>query len=78
MSDDRYPKSREELEADNRTLRAAVSHLSASVGRLQAVIVAREADITNLRRPKFKPRALDKSAKDKFSRPAYSARRYPL
>jgi cell division septum initiation protein DivIVA len=78
MSEDRYPKAREELEVENRELRAAVARLQSSVGSLQATIIARETEIANLRRPKKSPHLLDKNAKDKFDRPAYSARRYPL
>jgi hypothetical protein len=72
MNDDRYPKAREELEVENRELRAAVARLQASVGSLQATIIARETEIGNLRHPKPAPRVLDKNAKDKFDRPAYS------
>jgi hypothetical protein len=69
MSDDRYPKAREELEVENRELRVAVARLQASVGSLQATIIARETEISNLRHPKPAPRLLDKTAQDKFERP---------
>jgi hypothetical protein len=66
-----YPKSREELEAENAVLREQVGTLQQSVGSLQAALFARDAEIHRLRnpKPKPKPQVLDPSAADKFARP---------
>lgn len=67
---DPYPKSREELEAENVALRADVYRLQASVASLQSTVIARETEIGRLRKPKPKPRVLDPDAADAFQRPA--------
>lgn len=72
---DRYPRPSDELAAENEALRAEVASLLSSVGSLQAAVVARDAEIAGLRRPKPRPRALDPAATDAFRRPAYGSRR---
>lgn len=71
MTADRYPKSYDELVAENATLTADVARLQTSLGSAQAAVVARDAEIAGLRKPKAPPRVLDKGAKDAFRRPAY-------
>ena len=66
---DRYPKSLDELQAENAALRERVTLLQESVGSLQAAIAARDAEIFRLRNPKPKARVLDPRATDKFARP---------
>ena len=66
---DRYPKSMEELTAENAQLRAENDRLRSSVGSLQAMVVAREAEIAGLMKPKRQPHILDPQAKDSFARP---------
>ena len=66
---DRYPKSMEELTAENERLRATVAHLQRSVGTLQSTLVAREAELARALRPKREPRVLDKNSLDSFQRP---------
>lgn len=66
-----YPKSYDELMAENATLRAQVESLRSSVGSLQSIVVARDTEISGLRKPKAKPRVLDAAATDKFRRPAH-------
>lgn len=70
---DSYPKSYDELLAENVHLRAVVSQLTTSVGSLQATIVSQDADLAKLRKPATPPRVLDPKAKDAFQRP-YPAR----
>jgi cell division protein FtsB len=74
---DQYPKSYDELVAanaklvaDNAALRADIARLQSSIASLQSTVVARDSEIARLRRPKVPPRVLDKTAKDKFARPA--------
>lgn len=66
---DRYPKSIEELTAENEQLRAAVTQLQRSVGTLQSTLVARDAELARALRPKRVARVLDKNSPDSFSRP---------
>lgn len=68
---DLYPKSYDDLLAENVELRARVAGLQASVGSLQSTVVARDTEISGLRRPKPRPRVLDAAATDKFRRPAH-------
>lgn len=69
---DRYPKSIEEMTAENAQLRALSAQQQSSIGSLQARLVAQDAELARLRNPKKPPRALDKDAVDAFQRPAYS------
>jgi hypothetical protein len=66
---DPYPKSYDELLAENVTLRAAAASMQDSIGSLQATIVRQDADLAALRNPKRSPRVLDPKAKDAFQRP---------
>jgi predicted nucleic acid-binding Zn-ribbon protein len=68
---DKYPKSYDELLAENETLQATVARLESSVASLQSAVIARDSDIERLRKPKAPPRVLDKNATDAFQRPAY-------
>ena len=72
---DPYPKSREELEQQNAELLAMVARLQASLGSAQSTIIARDAEIMQLRNPRPKPRVLDPAAEDSFQRPAFTGRR---
>ena len=67
---DPYPKSYDELVAENEILRADVARLEQSASSLQSSIVARDSEISQLRRPKPAPRVLDPDAEDSFQRPA--------
>lgn len=71
---DPYPKSHDELLAENIRLRQDVERLSSSVGSLQATIVGQDAELAKLRNPATPRRTLDPKAKDAFQRP-YPARR---
>lgn len=66
---DAYPKSYDELLAENVTLRAAVTSMQNSIGSLQATIVRQDADLAKLRKPAIRTRVLDPKAKDAFQRP---------
>lgn len=66
---DQYPKSYDELLAENVTLRAAAASMQDSIGSLQALIVRQDADLANLRKPASRTRVLDPKAKDAFQRP---------
>ena len=67
---DVYPKSREELETENKQLRARVDQQQSSIGTRQAQLFARDAEIGRLRNPKKPLRQLDQDAVDAFQRPA--------
>lgn len=66
---DQYPKSYDELLAENVTLRAAAASMQDSIGSLQATIVRQDADLAKLRKPATRTRVLDPKAKDAFQRP---------
>jgi hypothetical protein len=66
---DRYPKSREDLEAENAALRNDADRLKASVATLQSALFARDAEIAHMKKPKRQARELDPAAKDSFARP---------
>lgn len=68
---DKYPKSYDELVAENEALLATVARLESLVSSLQTTVVAQDSDIARLRKPKAPPRVLDKNATDAFQRPAY-------
>lgn len=65
------PKTYAELQVENEALRAEVGRLDRSLSSMQAGMVARDGEIYRLHHPKKSPRALDKTAKDKFQRPAF-------
>lgn len=66
---DPYPKSYDELLAENVTLRAGVASMQASIGSLQAIIVRQDAELAKLRKPATRTRVLDPKAKSAFDRP---------
>lgn len=67
---DQYPKTYDELVTENAALRATVDRLESSIGSLQSTVIARDAEIMRLRKPKAPPRVLDPDAEDAFQRPA--------
>ncbi len=67
---DYYPKSFDEVVAENTALRAMIAQLEQRVSSLRSDVVSRDSDIERLRKPKWKPRALDANAEDSFQRPA--------
>jgi len=67
---DRYPKPYDELVAENARLRADVERLERSLGNMQAVSIAQDAELSRLTKPKRAPRVLDPAATDAFLRPA--------
>ena len=72
---DPYPKSYEEMVADNARLRAEVQRLQSSLGSSQAAVVARDAEIFRLKKPRVPTRTLSTDAVDVFERPAFTGRK---
>lgn len=68
---DKYPKTYDDLATENEALRATVARLEQSVSTLQSTVIARDSDISRLRKPKPAPRVLEPNATDAFRRPAY-------
>lgn len=68
---DVYPKSRDELSAENNQLKDKIAGLETIAGQLESALRNKEAEIAMLRRRK-PPHQLDKDATDVFRRPAYS------